>query len=157
MTALHLPAHKLCYSNRDNHGILFAATGPYIQSLSIDRGVVLSLWPRDDVDDSSDDEQQNGDSDRPIKRLKLNRSTPATLGREGSELSDASIEIVAEGKKRQKGERRRPKIPDTTLPNVSHLAATSDGRSVIAITAEDKSVRVLTVSKNGRLRQQSSR
>lgn len=156
MTALHLPAHKLCYIKRDNNYILFAATGSYIQSLSISTGAVLSLWPRDDVDGSSDDEK-NGDDERPTKRLKRDESIPPSLGREGSELSEGSIEIVAEGKQRQKGERRKPKIPDTTLPNVSHLVATSDGRSVIAVTAEDKSVRVFRVSKKGRLRQLSSR
>lgn len=156
MTALHFPAHKIGCINTNGKSIVLAAIGPCIQSLSLEKGNVLSLWPRDENDDSTDDEQ-SGEEERPMKRLKLDNTGPASLGREGSEVSEASIEIIAEGKQRQKGERRRPKIAETTLPNVSHLVVTSNGDKAITVTAEDKAVRVFSVSRSGRLRQLSSR
>lgn len=153
MTSQSFPVHKLCCIESKIDGnadsIFLAATGPCIQSLSGTSGEILSIWPRDEGDSSSDDEDE-----RPRKKVKLDDSGNPSLGREDSE---ASIEIIAEGKERQKGERRRPKIPDTTLPNVSHLVVTKDGKSVIAITAEDKAVKTFSISRRGRLRQKSSR
>lgn len=154
MTNRDYPAHKLCLINNEGRQIILAATGTCIKSLSYPNGEQLSSWPRDDLDDTSDEDDVQKP---PGKRQKLNDSGPANLRRQESEASEASIEIVAEGQKRQKGERRRPKIPDLTLPNVSHLIATSDGKHAIAITAEDKAVRVLSISRKSRLRQRSSR
>lgn len=154
MTNVHFPAHKICLTKNEGKQILLAATGPCIRTLSFPDGRQLSTWPQDDVEESSDEEDEQ---EPPGKRQKLNHSEHASLRRQDSEASEASIEIVAEGQKRQKGERRRPKIPDLTLPNVSHLITTSDGRYAVAITAEDKAVRVYSISKRGRLRQKSSR
>lgn len=154
MTNIHYPAHKLCFINAEGKDILLAASGTCIQSFSFRSGNCLSSWPQDDYDGSSDE----GDvQEPPGKRQKLSDSQHASIKRQESEASEASIEIVAEGQKRQKGERRRPKIPDLTQPNVSHLIATSNGKFVIAITAEDKAVRVFSISGRGRLRQISSR
>lgn len=154
MTDIHFPAHKLCFIKYEDKQILLAASGTCIQSYSFPKGTSLSSWPRDDYDGSSDEETVQ---EPPGKRQKLNDSQHASIKRQESEASEASIEIVAEGQKRQKGERRRPKIPDLTQPNVSHLIATSDGKFAIAITAEDKAVRVFSISQRGRLRQISSR
>jgi len=115
----------------------------------------MSVWPRDDGDESEEVEEEI--EDRPAKRLKFEDGQNGSLRRQESEASEASIEIKTEGRQRQKGERRKPKIPDLTLPHVSHLITTSDGKHAIAITAEDKAVRVFNVSRNGRLRQVSSR
>lgn len=141
--------HKLCHvhDTSDGKSFLLAATGPCIQSLSCSDGQLLSIWPRDENTESSDDDAEG--NERPSKRVKLSRDT--------SELSEASIEIVADGKERQKGERRRPKIPNPALPHVSHLITTSDAKHAIAVTAEDKAVRVFSISRSGRLRQLSSR
>lgn len=154
MTNVHFPAHKICLINNEGKQILLAATGPCIKSLSFPDGQQLSTWPQDDHEESSNEDDGQ---EPPGKRQKLDHSEHADLKRQESEASEASIEIVAEGQKRQKGERRRPKIPDLTLPNVSHLIATSDGKHAIAITAEDKAVRVYNISQRGRLRQKSSR
>lgn len=156
MTDVYFPAHKICFIAKGGNHILLAATGSCIQSLSYPTGEKLSIWPRDDFDNSSDDEEEQQE-DRPSKRQRLSDPENANFRRQDSEVSEASIEIVAEGQRRQKGERRRPKIPDVTLPNVSHLIVTTSGRNAIAITAEDKAVRVFRISRNGRLRQQSLR
>lgn len=144
------PLHKICNVDWDDlqgGKFLLAATGPCIQTLSKHDGALQSLWPRDDPGEASGEEGESGE--RPSKRVKLDR--------DASELSEASIEIVADGKERQKGERRRPKIPNTTQPHVSHLITTSDGRHAVAVTAEDKSVRVLEIRKWGKLKQLSIR
>ncbi|KAJ9655088.1 tRNA (guanine-N(7)-)-methyltransferase non-catalytic subunit trm82 [Neophaeococcomyces mojaviensis] len=155
MTGVRFPAHKLhCIDNEDKR-ILLTATGTCIQSLSLNDGKCMSVWPRsDDTDSDDDDDELDG---RPVKRLKLEDGQDNFLRRQESEGSEASIEIKTEGRQRQKGERRKPKIPDLTLPHVSHLVTTSDGKHAIAITAEDKAVRVFSVSRKGRLRQLSSR
>lgn len=154
MTNIHYPAHRLCFINSEGQHIVLAAAGTCIQSFSFPKGDRLSSWPRDDYDGSSDEDIVQ---EPPGKRQKLNDSQHVSIKRQESEASEASIEIVAEGQKRQKGERRRPKIPDLTQPNVSHLITTSDGKFAIAITAEDKAVRVFSISGRGRLRQRSSR
>ncbi|KAK5944120.1 tRNA (guanine-N(7)-)-methyltransferase non-catalytic subunit trm82 [Knufia obscura] len=155
MTNLHYPANKLCLVYQDSTDIILAATGTYIQSLSLTTKKPFSIWPREDVGDPSDDEDL-GD-DRPAKRPKLETGEKPSLRLETSEASEASIDIKVEGKPRQKGERRTPKIPDTSLPHVSHLIATSDGKHAIAVTAEDKAVRVFGINKSGNLKQLSSR
>ncbi|KAK5102374.1 tRNA (guanine-N(7)-)-methyltransferase non-catalytic subunit trm82 [Exophiala xenobiotica] len=155
MTPMHFPAHKLCAVDQEPTGLILAATGTCIQSLTLNGDQPLSIWPRDDVESSGDEE--SGDEGRPAKRLKLSNGEKPSLGREASEASEASIDIKVEGRPRQKGERRKPKVPDTTLPHVSHLIATSDGSHAIAITSEDKAVRVFKVSDSGKLHQVSSR
>jgi len=152
---MHFPAHKLCAVDQEPTGLILAATGTCIQSLTLNGDQPLSIWPRDDVESSGGEE--SGDEGRPAKRLKLSNGEKPSLGREASEASEASIDIKVEGRPRQKGERRKPKVPDTSLPHVSHLIATSDGSHAIAITSEDKAVRVFKVSDSGKLHQVSSR
>lgn len=152
---MHFPAHKLCAIDRKPGGLILAATGTCIQSLTLNGDQPLSIWPRDDVESSGGEE--SGDESRPVKRLKLDDGEKPSLGREASEASEASIDIKVEGRPRQKGERRKPKIPDTSLPHISHLIATSDGGHAIAITSEDKTVRVFKISDSGKLQQLSSR
>lgn len=154
MTTPQFPAYKLCSVHRDSTDLILAATGSCIQSLSLTATKPLSIWPRG-VDNPSDEERDN--EARPAKRLKLGNEGKPTLGRETSEASEASIDIKVEGKPRQKGERRKPKVPDTSLPHVSHLVATSDGNYAVAITVEDKAVRVFQISDSGNLQQLSSR
>lgn len=152
---MHFPAHKLCAIDQESTGFILASTGTRIQSLTLNGDQPLSIWPRDDVESSGGEESR--DDSRPAKRLRLDNGEKSSLGREASEASEASIDIKVEGRPRQKGERRKPKIPDTSLPHVSHLIATSGGSHAIAITSEDKAVRVFKVSDSGKLQQISSR
>jgi len=155
MTNPHFPAHKLCLVQQDSTDIILAATGTCIQSLSLTSTEPFSVWPRQDVGNPSDNENL-GDG-RPAKRPRLENGENPNLRLETSEASEASIDIKVEGNPRQKGERRKPKIPDTSLPHVSHLIATSNGKHAIAITTEDKAVRVFEISESGNLQQLSSR
>lgn len=152
------PFHKLCYLpvNQQGRQILLAAAGHTIQSLSFPEGKLLGCWPSQESDDSNDESVAEGHAKRPAKRRRLNNGVLSSSPDE-SDASELSIEIVAEGRQRQKGERRKPKIPDLRLPNVSHILTTSDGKNAITVTAEDKAVRVFNVSRRGRLRQLTSR
>ena len=138
------PVQKLCYLDGSDD-LYFAAAGPYIYSVSrekADETVIVSTWPGEDDDCFS--EAENGlaaskDPVRPSKKRKLSEGEAAS---ESSE-SSISVEIVAE---RAKGQRRKAKSVQSKLPNVSHLIAAKDRKHVIAVTAEDKCIRVLELT-----------
>lgn len=136
-----------------NCRFLLAASGPTISTISLSDRAILYCWPSSTNDSSEDDGSVGGDGDRPNKRRKIMNGRDA-ISRQQSEASDASIEIVAE---RKKGERKKTKIIDTKLPNVSHITVTTDGKYVVAVTADDKAVRVFDISPKGKLTQRSTR
>ena len=152
MAATHHPFQKLCLvpKTMERPSLLLAAAGPSILTYDLEIRKVLSHGPPFGEAISKDDWQAHASANgpSPAKRRKLDH---ATLSQEASE---ESVEIVAE---RRKGERRKPKIEESRLPNVSHLIATSNGRSVIAITAEDKCITVFSLSSVGKLLIESQR
>src|ERR1700761_5905476 len=116
---------------------LLAASGPVISTFDLKDGSLLSQWPPSKTENHEQNGlPRNGVDSRPAKRQKLDEAAPAELSRAESE---ESIEIISE---RKKGERRKPKVENSTLPNVSHIIVTSTGKTVIAATGEDKSVTV---------------
>jgi hypothetical protein len=148
------PFQRLCCIHPVNNQrpFLLAASGPLIISLDLKDGSVLSQWPKQDNtthDESSQEATRNGEPSN--KRRKLDIEDAAHLSRQTSE---ESIEIISE---RKKGERRKPKVESTKQPNVSHLLATSDGTTAIALMAEDKSLNVFQVQSAGNLSLQSKR
>ena len=152
MAATHHPFQKLCLVPRtvEKLSLLLAAAGPSILTYDSETRKVLSHGPpfgeAIPKDDWQAQESANGPS--PAKRRKLDHPTLS------QEASEESVEIVAE---RRKGERRKPKIEESKPPNVSHLIATSNGRSVIAITTEDKCITVFSLSRAGNLIVESQR
>ena len=134
----------------DEQPYLLAAAGSIVTSFNLKDGSVLSRWPASNhgLQSSSAD---NGDGGRPAKRQKLDEDIPTEISREESE---ESIEIISE---RKKGERRKPKIESATLPNVSHLLVTSNGKSAVCVTGEDKSVTVFDLTARGVLNLKSRR
>jgi tRNA (guanine-N(7)-)-methyltransferase subunit TRM82 len=133
------PFQKLCCIEKRTD-LLFAAAGPYIYSLSLASGEILSTWPSSLDDSLSDAEDglatpKHHTGEPPSKKRKL-----STIG-EATESSDSStsVEIVAE---RAKGQRRKAKRIDSKLPNVSHLIAAKNQKHLIAVTSEDKCIRV---------------
>ncbi|KIW76600.1 hypothetical protein Z517_09044 [Fonsecaea pedrosoi CBS 271.37] len=148
------PFQKLCCVQPvdGQHPFLLAASGPVVNSLNLKDGTLLSEWrPFDEEDEEYDEARTNGEEARPPKRRKIGdgpRGEPSHLE------SEDSIEIISE---RKKGERRKPKVENTTLPNVSHIIATSDGKTAICVTAEDKSVIVFDVLARGVLHLKSRR
>ena len=140
------PVQKLCCVSRtpEQPSFLLAAAGPNILSFAFNNGSLLSHGPpfgdsEYDVEMSAEN-SANGPS--PAKRRRLDHSTVSR------EESEESVEIVAE---RRKGERRKPKVEDSRPPTVSHLIATSDGRKIIAVTTEDKTITVYSLMSSGRL------
>jgi tRNA (guanine-N(7)-)-methyltransferase subunit TRM82 len=157
------PFQKLCYSRQsEGIGFLLAATGPYVLCVDLHNGGVASKWP-DDVarptDEISHEGPKNGDLPRdsmedehPPKKRRLSQSQGDK--EENSPESSVSIEFVSE---RAKGQRRKKKIVISALPKVSHIVATLNGRHIIAVTAEDKCIRVFSLSPSGCLRLLSER
>lgn len=157
------PFQKLCYSRQsEDIGFLLAATGPYVLCVDLHNGGVASKWPNDVVrpsDGISHEGPKNGDvpsdsieDEHAPKRRRLSPSQGDN--EEDSPESSVSIEFVSE---RAKGQRREKKIVTSTLPRVSHIVATLNGRHVIAITTEDKCIRVLSLSPSGCLKLLSER
>ncbi|KIX04194.1 uroporphyrinogen decarboxylase [Rhinocladiella mackenziei CBS 650.93] len=126
---------------------LLAASGPIINTFNLKDGSLLSQWPRTDNDDSEQHatSRVDGGEARPSKRPKIEGEDQPESSHQHS---DDSIEIISE---RKKGERRKPKVESSKLPNVSHIITTSDGATVIVLTAEDKSIGVFKVRSWGRL------
>ncbi|KAL8706748.1 MAG: hypothetical protein Q9201_000273 [Fulgogasparrea decipioides] len=87
-----------------------------------------------------------GHAEPPTKRQKRSSSDNR------SESSSAEI-VIEDGKsKPSKSTKPRP-----TTPNVVNLASTADGQFVVAVTDEDKCIRVFRLSPNGILQQLSER
>jgi hypothetical protein len=93
----------------------------------------------------------NDDEGPPAKRRRMEDDGPAEALREDTE---ESIEIISE---RKKGERQKPKVENSKLPNVTHVVVTSNAATVITVTAEDKSINVFSVGTAGVLNLQSQR
>jgi tRNA (guanine-N(7)-)-methyltransferase subunit TRM82 len=157
------PFQKLCYISRsDGRDLLLAATGPYILSLDLRNGGVVSKWPDENpqaVPQQTNKGSRNGkpvgrstDDDPPTKRRKL---SPAEEEEQNSRESSVSIEFVSE---RVKGQRRqKKKLLRSALPNVTHVMSTTSGGHVIAVTAEDKCIRVFDLDSGGGLKLLSER
>lgn len=157
MSTYH-PFQKLCYPNPSgDKSLLLAATGPYILSLDLQNGGVLSKWPADTqgLEESSNTNMNNShaDDESPNKRRKISPSEE--VDEQHSRESSVSIEFVSERAKDQR--RKKKKIVKSTLPNVSQIISTADGAHVIAVTAEDKCIRVYATEPLGRLKPLSER
>ena len=153
------PYQCLLYCHRPQEPIsrvLVAAYGSYIHAFDVLNGQNLSSWssidqvlsflPKKKVlpSSSGDDtlkEKESADLQPPSKRRKT--SPRAAISTESS-----STEIVVEGNGYEEGSHSNPVIK---------LAATSDGRHVIAVTSEDKCLRVFELSGDGAMHQISER
>ncbi|EXJ69181.1 uncharacterized protein A1O5_07217 [Cladophialophora psammophila CBS 110553] len=123
-----------------------------MNSFNLKDGSFLSQWPRSDTEDEEYNAAvTNGKEARAPKRRKLEEGS---RGEASHQDSEDSIEIISE---RKKGERRKPKVENTSLPNVSHIITTSDGKTVICVTAEDKAAIVFKVLTGGVLHLKSRR
>lgn len=125
------PIQKLCYPKQASRpDSVLAATGPYILSLSLDTGELLSKWPA-----------PSGLHEAPSR---------GPVHRE----SDGEVEESAP-KKRKLDSKKTESIG--VLPKVSHLVSTRTGQYVVAVTADDKSVRVFELEASGVLKLLSAR
>ena len=128
----------------DEQPFLLAASGPYINSFHLKTGSLLSQWPpAKEIGQSLNGIASHGEEGRPAKRQKLDEDDLPELPREDTE---ESIDFISE---RKKGERRKPKVETSTLPNVSHIVVTSNGKTAICVTGEDKAVTVFDLNSSG--------
>ncbi|KAL9102005.1 MAG: hypothetical protein Q9163_002805 [Psora crenata] len=136
--------------------ILVAAAGPYLHTFDVYKGVHLSTWPsphgaqflsgrRENSEISNFDiagtEIGTDEFHHPCKRQKI---LPAEGGSEKS-----SAEMVVE--------RNAYKTSRALNPPIVKLAATRNGHHVVAVTSEDKCIRVFALSTSGILTQFSER
>ena len=125
------PIHKLCYPGQTScPNLLLAATGPYILSLSLETGELLSKWS-----------SSSGTHENPSR---------GAVPRE----SDGEGEESAPKKRKLDSKKAEPAF---VLPKVSHLLSTRTGQYVVAVTADDKNVRVFELEASGVLKLLSAR
>ena len=131
--------------------VLVAASGPAIYLFSIPDGSFLSVWPSEgenfiqghiDIRTAI----SNRDSLPPEKKRKVSSSGNA------SDSSSAEIVVDNGANKRQKSRRQ-----GAVAPSVIKLVGTSTGKYIVAVTGEDKGIRVFSLLENGMLEQLSER
>lgn len=147
----------ILYSYRTDHsGLLLAACGDSIYSISASSGSCLSIWSLtkspSPVTLKFKDQEVNGAAQEtigpecPSKRSRLSGEDDI------SDSTSAEIVIESDSKKARK---YKPRVPP--VPAIFKLAVTSAGKHVVAITDEDKCIRVLEVLANGTLHEISER
>ena len=157
------PFQRLLYCSRAradpgyNLNVLLAASGPSIRTFNASDGTYISKWshlepesqPNENAHDRSAGSHAGDDaSEEPYtKRRKLENEGKA-------EESEVSVEVVVEEGSGKKKKRKRKAFQ---IPSVVNLTATADGKHVVAVTGEDKSVRVLELLEDGSLKQISQR
>lgn len=138
MASFQHPIQSFELVKRQSQGlsnVLLASAGPYIYSYAAESGQRLDVWPQH-VETSraaaSGPTSTSEDQAPPEKRIKL-----------------SSPESESEDK------------PSATNPltwtNIPMVLSTSDGKHVVALTAEDKCIRVFSLSEDGKFKELSSR
>ena len=150
-----------CWQASQSKGILVGANGSSIHTFSAQNGRYLSTWPslynstrsqakgQDLVDNSGTlplNDPPPDDSGPPSKRQKL------SLARD--ESSNSATEIVVA----RDSDNDESTFPQQLLsPLVIKLAGASNGQHVVAVTGEDKCIRVFDLAADGTLTQLSER
>ena len=148
-------------ASQSKSGIIIAASGSYIHTFSAQNGKYLYTWPslastaqtrsigqdhENNLVEPHPSISPNNDLERPLKRQKL---SPA---REESGSSSAEIVVTTDTDDGDLTKRQQP-----LNPPVIKLAGTSAGQHVVAVTGEDKCIRVFNLAANGTLTQLSER
>jgi len=147
------PFQSLLYCSRSANqksDVLLAASGCYILSFDVDTGSLLSTWPSpprpsEAVSIDLNRCEETG-SERQAKRRKV------ALPRDAS--GSDSAEIVVENRLDIES------IPFTdggSSSNVPKIISSADNKYIVAVTAEDKLIRVFELSDTGNLLQISVR
>ena len=147
----------------DKTDILLAAAGPRIFSFNVSDGSLLSIWPSTtDVESTEillqspfkiirhgeesgleeESVSQDKDAERPGKRRKLSPH--------GGGLESVSTENVVQDQNETSG-----KAASTSA--VIKLTGSSNGKYVVAVTGEDKCIRVFELHRDGTLVENSKR
>ena len=151
----------VCCPNASNvrSSILLAASGPYIYSFDAQDGSYLSSWPSQGLErrevalaevswaeeSTSTKACESTEVERPPKRRRTSLSRAVS--------SSTSAEILIESQVKTDSN----KTPQVSHADVSRLICTSNGGHVIAVTGEDKAIRVFQLWEDGSLTQISER
>lgn len=151
------PFQSLLHCPKSSNGrssVLLAASGPFIHSFRAFDGSFFSSWPNQIIEKPPDFQAESATSpedsgvaehERPSKRRKI--SLP------GEASSCAPAEILRE----TQTETGSIRTIQASHADVSKLICNSDGSHVIAVTGEDKAVRVFQLLEDGTLVQTSER
>ena len=130
-----------------------SASGSSIHTFSAQNGRYLSTWPSktQSIDRKSETDSYLKNSpqeevERPTKRQKV------ALVKDESSTSSAEIVVAGDSDNNELSSLQQP-----SNPPVIRLAATSNGQKVIAVTGEDKCIRVFDLAADGSLTQLSER
>ncbi len=140
--------------------IVVAARGSSVDSFTLPEGSFLSTWSSSTLQEEANEKSeakptpilQNSESSSvnvtldaapPIKKRRLSKVS-------GEEEKVDEKEPAKEGKKK-KNNRSDAVVSGLEAPAIIALAVTKDGKHVVAVTGEDKSIRVLeSVSDDGK-------
>ncbi|KAL8996450.1 MAG: hypothetical protein Q9169_004044 [Polycauliona sp. 2 TL-2023] len=131
--------------------VLLAASRSRLLVFSLSNGNLISTWQSSQKSPAASSNveivlPENDGSERPAKRLKKSSTN------EGSDSSSA--EIVTEDAQKLSVKSSKPQ---TGVSNIIMLTVSSDGQYIVAVTDEDKCVRVLHLDHSGCLQQLSER
>lgn len=129
------PFHCVQFLDRQSNGtqdLLIASAGPKIYSYAARDGRRLAVWPQDGAGNTQEP---------PEKKRKVSSA--------GAPESEGDVKSAEE---------KTGKAPvSIEWSNIPLLVASSDGAHVVALTGEDKCIRVLSVAGNGALEQLCAR
>lgn len=140
--------------------IIVAASGPFIHMFSACDGNLMSTWPQQNSTENSNQKPEIGKdgsvadsttavnvtvAERPPKRRKVSASR--------DDSSSSTDIIVEEGNNNV--ESSLMKQPSSSP--IVNLACTSSGKNVVAVTGEDKCIRVFELTASGTMNQLSER
>lgn len=147
-------------ASQSEPGVLVGASGSSIHTFSAQNGRYLSTWPSLESTTKTGSIGQNSGNESEVVRLKSSLQDPERLskrqklssGRDESGISSAELLITG-----HKDNSESPSLQQPSIPPVIKLASTSTGQRVIAVTGEDKCIRVFDLAADGTLTQLSER
>lgn len=134
--------------------ILVAARGSSIDSFKLEDGLLLSTWNCPSSQHSQDGKTPNGELDLTTKvatiqtsesslvEIALDISSPPAKKRKLSQSGQVPTLVEPKDGKKKQNNRSAAVASGLEAPAVTVLASTTDGKHVIAVTGEDKSIRV---------------
>ncbi|KAL4955141.1 hypothetical protein BDW69DRAFT_161572 [Aspergillus filifer] len=147
MTSFNHPLQCIqlvCKKNSTSRNILVASAGSKLYSYATESGQRLSVWPQDGVDTSSSDNgvsASNEDIEGPPEKK---RKVDASEESEAKVKNGTAIAAVTANKK-------------TPWASIPILTSTADGQYLVALTGEDKTIRVFQIEEDGSFVQLSER
>lgn len=141
--------HYLEGRSRDVPGIIVASAGSKLHSFSAKDGRKLFTWPPTDLSGNgvdlqgSENREETGGAEPPEKRRKI--SPPA-------EDIEKSLE-----EKNSESYIQENTLSGASWSTIPILVASPSGCHIVAVTAEDKTVRTFRIDADGKLNQMSQR